>query len=488
MLRIYQVNTATWLHSLSAQANLPITLADIPDSAVDLISQLGVNCVWLMGVWERSPAGRQIALTHPDLQKEYTRALPNVQPSDVAGSPYCIRGYSVDPMFGTAADLASFRKRLANRGMKLILDFVPNHVAVDHPWVETHPEYLLQALPEVAQADTSTFFQAPGGAFFAHGKDPYFPAWTDTLQVNAFHPQLRRATISTLLSIAAQCDGVRCDMAMLLTSAVFSKTWGKIASNPPAVDYWEEIIPSVKSAFPNFTFMAEVYWDLEWQLIQQGFNFAYDKRLYDRLLHESAGSIRAHLQADLTYQSHLVRFLENHDEPRAMVTFGPERVRAAAILISTLPGALILHEGQELGHRIKLPVQLHRRPVESSDLNLRDFYQNLLTKWAAPTYPPSTYHSIPATPHPFQPNGHQELIAHSYHHQNRARLVVVNWSNRHVQGYLPLGHLPLSGDTVTLLDQLTGIVYTRNVPDLRSPGLHVILAPWQAHVFEIAAA
>ena len=124
--------------------------------------------------------------------------------------------------------------------------------------------------------------------------------------------------------------------------------------------------------------MAEVYWDMEWTLQQQGFDLCYDKRLYDRLVHDPPDSVRGHLQADGAYQQRLIRFIENHDEPRAALTFGPARGRAAAVVMSTLPGARLYHDGQLEGFRTHLPIQLGREPDEPSDPDLRSFYGRLL--------------------------------------------------------------------------------------------------------------
>ncbi len=201
-----------------------------------------------------------------------------------------------------------------------------------------------------------------GKRVFACGRDPFFPAWPDVLQLNAFQPGLRQAVVDTISSIAGQCDGIRCDMAMLLLNSVFERTWGQRAGQQPATEYWADVIPTIKKVHPDFLFIAEAYWDLEYTLQQQGFNFCYDKRLYDRLEHESAESVRLHLCADPEYQEKLLRFIENHDEPRAAATFLPAKERAAAVTTSTLPGARLFHEGQFEGRKIRVPVFLGRRP------------------------------------------------------------------------------------------------------------------------------
>src|SRR5262249_28152361 len=158
--------------------------------------------------------------------------------------------------------------------------------------------------------DPASFVQVDD-AVLANGRDPYFPAWPDVVQLNAFSPELRAAVVETLTSIAAQCDGVRCDMAMLMLNDVFQRTWGERVGPPPVDDYWPGVIPAVKREHPSFVFLAEAYWDLEWELQQQGFDHCYDKRLYDRLVAGDPDAIHGHLTADLGYQQRLVRFIEN---------------------------------------------------------------------------------------------------------------------------------------------------------------------------------
>jgi len=204
--------------------------------------------------------------------------------------------------------------------------------------------------------------------------------------LNAFNPRLRRVAVETLSDIARQCDGVRCDMAMLLMNSVFERTWGARVGQRPSTDYWREVIPSINVLHPDFLFIAEAYWDLEWELQQQGFDFCYDKRLYDRLEHGNARSVRLHLSADLAFQAKLLRFLENHDEPRAAAAFALEREEAAAVVTATLPGARLFHEGQFEGRRVRLPVFLRRRPEEPVNRSLQVFYKKLLESIDRPTF------------------------------------------------------------------------------------------------------
>jgi hypothetical protein len=162
-------------------------------------------------------------------------------------------------------------------------------------------------------------------------------------------------------------------MAMLAMNDVFETTWGTCAGARPAGEYWREVIGAVRREHPGFLFVAEAYWDLEWELQQQGFDACYDKKLYDRMEHGPAENVRLHLLADRRYQEGMVRFIENHDEPRAAAAFPPGKERAAAVAMLTLTGVKLLHEGQLEGRKVRLPVFLGRRPAEPVDGDLVAF-------------------------------------------------------------------------------------------------------------------
>ncbi|MDQ4070186.1 MAG: alpha-amylase, partial [Actinomycetota bacterium] len=276
---ILEVNTWVWLEELSARHGKEITLAEVADADwADLVPP-GIDAVWLMGVWERSPTGVLIARREPWLVDFAESYLPDFTPDDIVGSPYSVRRYVPDERVGGFVGLAIARERLRARGLALLLDFVPNHLARDHPWVSEHPEYFVQG-GEVDLDEHPGDFVRIGSSIFALGRDPYFPPWTDVVQVHAFSPGLREASVETLLRIAEHCDGVRCDMAMLVLNDVFARTWGERAGTPPAQDFWTEVIGGVRESHPEMTFVAEAYWDLEGRLLDPGFDYCYDKRLY----------------------------------------------------------------------------------------------------------------------------------------------------------------------------------------------------------------
>ena len=270
----------------------------------------------------------------------------------------------------------------------------------------------------------------------ACGRDPYFPPWPDVLQLNAFHSGLRQAVVETVTSIADQCDGMRCDMAMLFMTPIFEQTWGHRAGPRPEKEYWTEVTQRVRKRHPDVLFMAEAYWDKEWELQQQGFDYCYDKRLYDRLEHDAAESVRLHLCADLRYQDKLVRFIENHDEPRAALTFPPDKARAAAVTTATLPGAKLFHEGQFEGRRVKLPVFLSRRPDEVSDTKLQQFYKMLLKTLRSPDFREGEWKLCDRTGWPDNA-GYMNLVSWCWRKGEVRHLIVVNLSGVRSQGQIP---------------------------------------------------
>ena len=374
---IYEINTWVWLGELSRKYQRPVNLATVPPEEWDAIASHGFDAVWFMGVWERSPAGIEISMRNKGLLEDFRRPCLTFRLRTMSARPTACAATS---SMGTSAVRRGSRQpveALAKRGIRLILDFVPNHVAPDHPWVSDHPEYFVQGNADDAKNDPASFIEA-GGKVFACGRDPFFPAWPDVLQLNAFQPGLRQAVIETVAEIAGQCDGVRCDMAMLMLNTIFERTWGAGPERSLPSDYWRTLIPAIKGKRPEFRFIAEAYWDLEWELQQQGFDYCYDKKLYDRMEHGAAENVRLHLLADLAYQEGMVRFIENHDEPRAAAAFPDGKGRAAAVAVLTLPGARLLHEGQFEGLKVRLPVFLARRPEEPVDQDLAVFYGRLL--------------------------------------------------------------------------------------------------------------
>lgn len=481
---LYQVNTRVWLTALAKALGRPATLDDVPDADLDRLAGLGFDWIWFLSVWQTGPAGQQVSRSNPAWRKGFAGTLPDLRDQDIGGSGFAICGYSVPAHMGGNEALARLRGRLKQRGLRLLLDFVPNHVALDHPWTESNLDFFIPGTPADLAREPANFCRVKtsrGELILAHGRDPYFPGWPDALQLNYGNPKLQDAMLDELVKVAGMCDGVRCDMAMLILPDVFQRTWG-IRCEP----FWPRAILAVRAQFPNFLMLAEVYWDLEWTLQQQGFDFTYDKRLYDRLREGKPRPVRDHLRADLDYQDRLARFLENHDEPRAAATFPPGKHQAAAILTFLSPGMRFLHQGQLEGFKKHIAVHLIRGPEEPVDATIKQFYDRLLTVLRRPAVRQGHWQLLECRP-AWQDNWTwDDFIAYSWQGDDGARLIVaVNFAANSSQCFVKLPFADLPGKKLRLQDLMDGGNYERDGDDLARRGLYLDLPPWGHHVFEV---
>jgi hypothetical protein len=491
---LYQVHTRLWLSELGERLGRAATLDDIPDADLDRIASVGFDWVWPLGVWQTGPASRHVSLTDPGCRQGYREVLPDFTDADVCGSPFAVQSYSVHADFGGDSSLARLRQRLQERGVRLLLDFVPNHTGLDHAWVKEHPEFYVHGTEADLIREPHNYCRMEtrrGSIVLAYGRDPYFPGWTDTLQLNYRHPGLRAAMIEELARMADRCDGVRCDMAMLLLPDVILRTWGDRSlpgDGLPPVDtpFWPEAIAQIRRRHPDFLFMAEVYWDLEWTLQQQGFDYTYDKRLYDRLRSQDAEGVRGHLRADMDFQRKCVRFLENHDEPRAASVFPMDVHRAAAVLAFFTPGLRFFHEGQLEGRRIMAAMQLRRRQAESADTAIRDFYRRLLECLKRPEVREGAWRLLECRAAWDGNATWNRFIAFAWEFHAGIRLVgAVNYGPTEGQCYVQLPFPGLAGRTVILRDLLSSARYEREGNELISRGLYLDVPPFGHHLFEV---
>jgi hypothetical protein len=482
---IYQINTRVWLTELSQSLGRPATLDDIPDVELDRLVKMGFDWIWFLSVWQTGAAGQRVSRTNHEWRREFQETLPDLREEDIAGSGFGITGYTVHRDLGGDAALARLRERLRKRGLKLLLDFVPNHMGLDHPWVEDHPEYFIPGTElDLARAPQNyTWVKRKGGdLLLAYGRDPYFAGWPDTLQLNYSNPATQDAMIGELLRIAGQCDGVRCDMAMLVLPDVFERTWGLQAEL-----FWPKATQRVRKQSPGFVFMAEVYWDREWTLQQQGFDYTYDKRLYDRLREGHARPVRDHLRADLDYQNKMARFLENHDEPRAAATFAPGMHEAAAIITFLSTGMRFFHQGQFEGRKKRISPHLVRAPKEPIDETLHQFYERLLAVLRRRTVRDGQWRLLDCVP-AWDGNGTWDsFLAFAWESPGKDRLLVtVNYAVYQSQCYVPLPFPDLAGRTVRLKDLMSEAFYERHGDELLSRGLYLDVPGWGYHVFEVS--
>jgi Alpha amylase, catalytic domain len=481
---LYQINTRVWLTEISGKLGRKATLDDIPDTALDDFVAMGFDWIWFLSVWTTGQASRAVSLAHSGWRHDFENTLPDLQEEDIGGSGFAIAGYTVHPDLGGDDALQRLRVRMHQRGLKLMLDFVPNHMGPDHPWLETNSGYFISGTEADLLQHPKNYRKIhtkQGDLVLAYGRDPYFEGWPDTIQLDYSNPGTVEAMTGELCKVSGQCDGVRCDMAMLVLPEVFEKTWGRRAEA-----FWPIAIKAVRERSPGFVFMAEVYWEMEWALQQQGFDYAYDKRLYDRLAEGHAKPIREHFYAGLDYQNKLARFLENHDEPRAAVTFEPEKHLAAAIITFLSPCLRFFHQGEFEGRTKRISPHLVRAPRELPQAYLVRFYGSLLQLLTSPVFREGTWQLLEPVP-AWEGNGSWEsFILFAWHLGNNDRvLIAVNFALYAGQCFVKLPFPDLTSGHYRLTDMMGDAQYDRNGDDMYSRGLYLDMPAWGYHVFSL---
>lgn len=484
-LKLYEINTRVWIKRLGKSARL----SSIPEQTLDDFQSKGINIIWMMGIWKTCPGLIDKCCYEPDLVSAYNNSLKDWSRQDLIGSPYSIDYYLPEPSLGTKEDLILLKEKLNDRGIKLFLDYVPNHFSAESKLLKSNPEIFLNADEETYEKNSYGFFRDESTKIiFAHGRDPLFSPWTDTVQVNYFNPATRAFMIDTIVQISELCDGLRCDMAMLILNNTFYNTWAgvlnKLGYNKPEKEFWFDAIKTVKTKKPDFIFLAEAYWDLEWNLQQLGFDFTYDKRLLDRLSVNDVAGIKAHLKAEREFQLKSVRYIENHDEPRAVSKLGLQKSLAAATIISTIPGMKFYHDGQFEGKKIKLPVQLGREPFEKISMPAFNFYNKLLEITKSSVFTEGMWELLNPISAGGDNQSFQNILAWRWLLNSEERIVIVNYSDSTSQCRLKI-QLRSFASKITLIDLLTEDIYERSTEEIKTTGLFIELKANNMHIFTV---
>ncbi len=461
-------------------------LRDVPSAEWDNLKEHGMDYVWLMGVWSRSEAGRTLNLNDPEAYKYYQTVLPGCKDEDIIGSCYSIGSGDPDPLVGTWEDIDQAHSELNKRGMGLILDFIPNHRGIDHPWLTEHPEYFVQVSRDEYLKDKQAYFpvdRKDGTVYVAHGKDPNFLSWSDTAQLNYFNPETQLAMIDHLEEIGRHCDGVRCDMSMLVLKDVFQRTWGWANRNPyyeaPADEFWTSAVRRV----PQLVYIAEAYWDTEWTLQHLGFDYAYDKRLYDRLQNTQPRQVYLHLTAGMDFQKKLMRFVENHDEPRSAAIFQTDKLRAVVTLFAGLPGMKLYFQGQFEGRQIRLPLQIRQTRPEEVDREIKSFYEHLLPIVNEQICHSGAWQLKQITP--VDQSLAENVIAYIWKLEGKTRLFVVNLGPEPAAGIIYLQEESVESRNYSVISRLGGNLEENNSNLITHPGLRFSFKGYEARIFDI---
>ncbi len=500
------INTRLWIDKLNKKYNRTITIDTIPDSEWEELFKI-YDMFWFMGIYTPSEASRENAKKYTS---EYKDALPDIdKDTDVVASPFAIPEYKPNPQIANSwEDWDKVKNKLNEKGKKIILDFVPNHTALDHPWTKEHPEYYINGTKEIYEWNRDSFYKVTANDgndyFLAHGKDPNFPSWSDTLQLNYAREDVQQEMKSVLLDLVDHANGVRCDMAMLLNAGTFIKTWGELLSYEEKNyiiqnNFWEKTIPIIKEKAQqkessDFIFMAEAYWDKE--ELGQNFDYIYRKDFYDHLKKVRNGeakpeSLTKHIQYLIeraNNEKHYkdVLFIENHDEERARKEFGTEASEAAAVLAGLIPDSIFLvNQGQPEGSRIRPPMQIGRLPVENETKETRSMktqYEKLLLikhtnlfengKWST-----IEANTLPSDMHIIKVEAAQDKSKSSIEDYSLGAVVMVNFSPDEKAGIIPQIN---SNHTVEVQSLSKGLI--ANPDNNRQNGMYIKLKPWETQI------
>ncbi|KDO27882.1 hypothetical protein SPRG_07154 [Saprolegnia parasitica CBS 223.65] len=499
---IYEISTRPWLYELSLKYNRPMSLDDpsalalIQKELLALKAAYNPDYIWMMGVWQLGAYGLNLDQTTKN--DEFNSILPGWTKDDVIGSPYAVANYTCNPSIGTDDDLRALKSFLNANKMKLMLDFVPNHVAVDHPWACSQPEFLLP----LDQADLGSHSCAKGPTVrppcsarsFYTGGDYWNSGWVDTVQLNYWNPALRSAQIDTLSHIASLADGIRCDMAMSVLNREIELAWvkdnrngnscstgsqgrmpTKFASSPPTTEFWADAIPVLKAKYPSLFLMAENYnygftptpEDLYLQSL--GFDVTYDMDALKTIDAMPIGSGKANfvnlVRASSTKYAKSVHFVENHDDNRAAGTlfnYKASAARAAALAVTSLPGSKLFFHGQFDCNPNRLAVQLRRGVSFKPDAYCQTWFADLLQTLTDDVHTRGNWLGIDSAP--FSSTDGSDVISYKWQYNCTERLVVANYRDAWSNVRIPLA-FPKIADKNTLVTVSERLLEQRSLSD-----------------------
>ncbi len=437
---LYEINTWTWLEQLSARLGKNITLAEVPDSEWDALATQGFDIVWLMGVWQRSPISRRMNVENPANAAQFSLALPGWKPEDVISSPYAVAAYVPDPRIGNWACPRRRPRKIALPRHRIISRFrrQPHRARSS---LDARTSGILRPsparrIPEKSLALLHSIHARKARDTSPWPKIPTYPPWQDVAQLNHFNPGLRAAQLADLRTIAAHCDGIRCDMAMLQLNDIFNANWRHLLGDTPQPEkeFWTE----AHAAVPNLTLLAEAYWGTEQRLLDLGFSYSYDKTLYDALRDHNIPQIRERLASSPERQSDFARFMENHDEQRRAVVFPNDRLAADGTLLGTLPGMRFYHQGELEGRRIHLPITLRIAADEPPDPISTNFFQKILRITRQDVFHEGKWNLLDVAPEGDAPT--DALLVYEWRSPKAWKIIAVN-----LAAYTSQGRVHLAG-------------------------------------------
>jgi len=489
---LIEINTRLWLKQLRVKYSLPeMKLSSVPDDEWQELRHLGFDIIWLVGVWEPSPESERIAREDKALLNDLKNLPPGFGPEAAGSSPYSVHWYRLNEDLGFEWELKALKEKLNSMGMKLMVDLVSNHTAKDNPYIKECPDCFINGSEEDFKAHPDWFFEMEDGEkkrYIAYGRDPNFPAWTDSAQLNYFNPATRDRVLSVLMRMADMADGVRCDMVMLTLNEIHETTWGSLLSSRgfkrPKEEFWEGAIRAVKEKHPEFVFLAEVYWGLEWRVQQIGFDYTYDKGTYDRLRFQGPQELRGHLRAEKLYQKRSARFIDNHDEQPSLSAFGKQKAQAAAVVVSTIKGLRFYNDNQLDGIKVRVPLQLKELYERVPDQEIKKFYAKLLKITDHPAFHGGEWALLDVRQCDPENHSNANILAWSWAQRRTLKVVVINYSADTSCGVVNVS-IKSDGETTAIFEELSDRFFSFKSEEL-SGGLKLQqMLPYTAYIFDV---
>ncbi|MDP8237368.1 MAG: alpha-amylase family glycosyl hydrolase [Candidatus Erginobacter occultus] len=396
-------NAAVWMSQLSRRYRREITRLDgIPDEELDTLARWGFTSLWLIGIWERSAASKQIK-----------RLCGN---PEADASAYSLNDYAIAGELGGWPALNELKRRAWKRGIRVACDMVPNHMGLDSRWVVEHPGWFIQtdrppfpnyrftgpdlsSDPRVAirvedgywkRSDAAVVFQQTDRAggrvrYIYHGNDGTSMPWNDTAQLNFLIPEVREAVIRTIIHVARVFPVIRFDAAMVLAKRHFQRLWypppgegGAIPSRSGRgvsereferifpVEFWREVVDRVAKEVPETLLLAEAFWMMEGYFVRTlGMHRVYNSAFMNMLKMEMNDGYRQVIKEVLEFDPQILKrfanFMSNPDEATAIAQFGKgDQYFGVCTMMATMPGLPLFGHGQVEGLTEKYGMEYRR--------------------------------------------------------------------------------------------------------------------------------
>jgi len=541
-------NVLVWLDQLSKVYGRDIrTLDAVPDEELAVLSARGFNALWLIGLWERSNASREIK-----------QRMGN---PEAAASAYSLFGYEIAGELGGWGALENLRNRAEAQGIRLSSDMVPNHVGLDSDWVRNHPERLLSTgeCPYPGynfnsdnlsgdgnvdirledhywdRSDAAVVFKRTDSSsgevqFVYHGNDGTTMPWNDTAQIDFLNPEAREAVIQDILHVARNFPIIRFDAAMVLARKHIRRLWYPAPGSGGAIpsrsefamsdeefqkacpdEFWREVVDRVAAEVPGTLLLAEAFWMMEGYFVRalgmhRVYNSAFMNMLRDEKNREYRDMIKETLAFDPGILQRFVNFMNNPDEETAVDQFGKDdRYFAACTLLSTLPGLPMFGHGQIEGFSEKYGMEyLRAYKDEHPDTDLitrheREIFPLLKNRAmfaGAPSFRLYDLHSSDGI--------NENVFVYSNSRGDDRSLVIVNNSYQRASGNIHrsvpvnIGDMKILNenldsaldlntvpgeDWLLMRDVVSALWYLRSVNELKNQGLTVVVDGFGRQVF-----